>query len=120
MKYYSEITQHVYDTPQELAKAERTYKERELKLQEEQARKSAERKRRAKEIENAEAELTKANAAARAAKAKRDELLQAFIKDYGSYHYTLTGNDALDRINQQLEEANNLSKMFDDLFRFKV
>ena len=117
MKYYSEITQHVYDTIKELREAETAKQERDAKLQAEKEAKSAERKRRAQEVHDAEDAVDKAMKAYRDAAKHRDELLRAFLKDYGSYHYTITTNSGNEAINKQLEQADTLNKLFNDLFR---
>ena len=77
MKYYSEKTKKLYETEEVLRDEEAKYDlahEKELALK-------AQRAERAKEIEEAYE---------KAANAKReaDELVNKFIKDYGSYHYT--------------------------------
>ena len=83
MKFYSEKTNKYYDSQDECLKAEEKY---ETDLAEARAKKEAlasERKARASEVE----------AALKAVKDAEDkyfELLDAFIKDYKSYHYTTT------------------------------
>ena len=90
MKFYSEITKQVYNTPEEVEKAEimvkqaeekeRIRKEQEAKKQEELTR---QRKSRAAAVEEARKKMAEAQA-------KYREELESFIKDYGSYHYTST------------------------------
>lgn len=77
MKYFSEITNSVYDTEQELIEAE------ELVAKEEEKKEIAKKERadRAKEIDEA------IKVAAEAQK-KVDELIDEFVRDYGSYHAT--------------------------------
>lgn len=72
MKFYSEITKKLYDTSKELKEAEAEFREKE----EEKERMKSQRAERAKEVEDA---YKKAN-----------DLLEAFIKDYGSFHKTYT------------------------------
>lgn len=77
MKYYSEKTKKLYETEEILRDEEAKYDlehEKELALK-------AQRAERAKEIE-------KAYEKAAAAKREADELMNKFIKEYGSYHYT--------------------------------
>ena len=78
MKYYSEITEKVYDTPEELETAEKEVLD-EQKAQEEKLAKRAER---AKEVEEA-------YALAADVKEQADKLLNEFLKDYGSFHTTV-------------------------------
>lgn len=87
MKYYSENTREFYDSEQECAQAEIEYNK---KLAAEKAKKeelSNARKARANEIEEAYKAILEA-------KKHYNELLDAFVKDYGSFHMTLkTGDD---------------------------
>lgn len=83
MKYYSEKLKKVYDTVEELNKAEAVYD----KARAAEDAKQKERKKRAEEIKNARKEL------ANAQKNYNDKLTK-FIKDYGSYHETYTDNDS--------------------------
>lgn len=78
MKYYSELTKEVYDTPELLEEAEKVV----LEANKEKERKLTERAERAKAVEKAFAE-------AREARKKADELLSEFCKDYGSFHTTI-------------------------------
>lgn len=87
MKYYSENTRKFYDSEQECAQAEIEYNK---KLAAEKAKKeelSNARKTRANEVEEAYKAILDA-------KKHYNELLNAFVKDYGSFHMTLkTGDD---------------------------
>lgn len=98
MKIISEKTGKEYGSVEECIKAEKAYDEKiaaekaakEKALVEQKAKKEAlasERKARAKEIEDA-------MKAVKEAEDKYRELLNAFIKDYKSYHYTTTDPDA--------------------------
>ena len=78
MKYFSEITEKVYDTPEELETAEKEVLD-EQKAQEEKLAKRAER---AKEVEAAYAKAAEV-------KEHADELLNEFLKNYGSFHTTV-------------------------------
>lgn len=72
MKFYSEETKKIYDSEDELKKAEK-----ELKAQcELEKRKKEERSIRAKEVEDAFKNYV--------------ELRDKFIEDYGNYHMTIT------------------------------
>ena len=87
MKYYSENTRKFYDNEQECAQAEIEYNK---KLAAEKAKKeelSNARKTRANEVEEAYKAVLEAQKVYR-------EKLNAFVKDYGSFHMTLkTGED---------------------------
>ena len=74
MKYYSEVTEKTYDTVAELQKAEDEVKNA-----------KTQRAARAKEVEKA---IEEANAA----QEKANNLLNKFLKDYGSFHTTVKNN----------------------------
>ena len=78
MKYFSEITEKVYDTPEELETAEKEV----LDEQKNQEEKIAKRAERAKEVEEA-------YALAADVKEQADKLLNEFLKDHGSFHTTV-------------------------------
>lgn len=71
MKYYSEKLKKVFDDVETLEKAELTL----VKKEEEEKKLREERKVRAKEVEDAYKHF--------------NELLNKFIKDYGSYHMSV-------------------------------
>ena len=71
MKYYSEKTQKLYNSEEELNKAEAAL----IKVQEEEKAKKDARAKRAKEVEEAYKNYKK--------------LLNDFIKDYGHFHMTI-------------------------------
>ena len=86
MKYYSETLNKLYDTEQDLIKAEQKVKEEEYKkLEKEKAMKAA-RATRAKEVEKA---LKDANDA----QAKAIKLLKNFTKDYGYFHMSYSSSE---------------------------
>ena len=98
MKYYSDVTKSFYDTEKACLEAEFKVKEEqnrekirreraEREAKEKQERLAAERKARAAEVEEARKAMD-------VSRSKYAELLQAFCKDYGSYHTTLTNEDA--------------------------
>lgn len=86
MKYLSEVTKKVYDTVDELnAEEEKVLtarKERELA----EAEKKAKREERAKEVEEALKFALEAQKEA-------NEKLEAFCKDYGTFHTSLKNAD---------------------------
>lgn len=77
MKYYSETLKKIFDTPEDLKKAEKAHKEK-LAVEE---KKRAERSARAKEVEEAYKAYKK--------------LLDDFVKDYGSFHMTINDSRSL-------------------------
>lgn len=98
MKYLSEKTNKVYGSVKELEAAEKAF---DLKKVEEDKKNSA-RKERAKEVEEAYKSLLKA-------RKNYNELVDKFIKDYGSYHYSLTSND--------ISDINTFSDFIDEIFK---
>ena len=98
MKFYSDVTKKFYDTEKACLEAEFKVKEEKNRAQilrekqerekkEKQEKLAAERKTRAQEVE-------KAREAMVAAQSKYREVLEAFVKDYHTYHLSLTGEDA--------------------------
>lgn len=75
MKFYSELTKKLYDTQEDLQKAEI-----------EVTKSKADRAERAKEVEKALKEATEATK-------KANKLLQDFVKDYGSFKTTIKDED---------------------------
>lgn len=93
MKYYSDKTRKFYDTAEACQQAEVAAKEAEnrekiLKEREEAHKKELveQRKARATEVDNARKAMNEAQK-------KYKEVLEAFIRDYGSFHYTTTSFD---------------------------
>ena len=84
MKYYSEQLKKLFDTPEELLAAEEKVNAAKHAEEEKKAQLKAQREKRAKEVEDA------FKIAAEAQK-KANELLNAFVKDFGAYHTTLRG-----------------------------
>lgn len=78
MKYFSEVTKSVYDTEEELIKAEESV----AKEQEKKEIAKQERAERAKEIEEAIKDAAEAQK-------KVGELIDEFVAEYGSYHTTI-------------------------------
>ena len=87
MKYVDEYTNKMYDNANDCIAAEKEYVAMKQKKQQEQEQKAAERKARAAEVEEARKAMN-------TAQHKYHEVLEAFIKDYGSYHLSLKGEDA--------------------------
>lgn len=88
MKYYSDKTKQLYESVEQLQKAEVAYdKEQEAALA-----KQRDRKNRAEEIKKAREVL-------RNAQKNYQDLLNKFVKDYGSYHETYSKeSDSLEQI----------------------
>lgn len=98
MLYFSELTEKKYATLKELEKDEKKFQaEQEAKKLEMQKKKEEEekllneRKTRAKEVEDAY------QVAVNATK-KYQELLNAFIKDYRSYHFSISSTSNFDNL----------------------
>ena len=81
MLYYSEITKKNYKTSDECIKAEEEALNAQVKAKQEKERIAAERKTRAAEVEEARKNMI-------TAQSKYREVLESFIKQFGSYHYT--------------------------------
>lgn len=99
MKYYSEKLKKVYDTVEQLQTAETEYD----KAHAAEIAKQKERKARAEEINKARKEAIKAQE-------RYNELVNKFVKDYGSYHTTYT--------NENNGEVANVMDVFYKLFGF--
>jgi chromosome segregation ATPase len=84
MKYYSEKLKKVYDTVEQLQAAETEYD----KAHAAEIAKQKERKARAEEINKARKELVDAQD-------RYNDLINKFVKDYGSYHATYTDGDKI-------------------------
>ena len=92
MKYYSETLKKVFDTPEDLQKAEAAHD----KARAAEVAKQKERKARADEVSNARKAVVEAQK-------KYDDLLNKFVKDYGSYHATYTDSDMSDSVSSILK-----------------
>lgn len=77
MKFYSEKTEMLYDSAEELKEAESQLEEAQKKEEEKKQARAA----RAKEVEDAFRAVGEAQR-------KANDLLLAFTKDYGSFHMT--------------------------------
>lgn len=98
LKYYSDVTKSFYDSEKACLEDEFKVKEEqnrqkilkekaEREAKEKQEKLVAERKARAAEVEEARKAMV-------VAQSKYREVLEAFIKTYGSYHLSLDGKDA--------------------------
>lgn len=86
MKFYSETLNKVFDTEKACVEAEEKYRAELEAKKAAEAKKAETRKARAAEVEEA-------MKAAREARAKYDKLLSEFCKDYGTFHYSFSGDD---------------------------
>lgn len=86
MKYYSDVTRKIYDTPEALEQAELAVHEAENREKIRKERLANERKERAAQVEEARKELS-------AAQHKYKEALESFCKDYGTYHTSVSASE---------------------------
>lgn len=100
MKYFSEILHKFFESEEECVQAESDYRNKEEVAKKEKEQKTAERKARAKEVEAAYAEM-------QAAQKKFDEVLAAFVADFGSFHMT---------ISSPFYNSFPFNKLFDEFF----
>ena len=95
MKFYSELTNKVYDTEKACMKAEQEYKQAlEAKKREEEMKKLTEKKKQEKRAEDAKRVEAKREAMTKAQREYREEL-EKFCKEYGSYHFTTNSFDGI-------------------------
>lgn len=93
MKYYSDKTKKLYDTEKELMQAEFELKEAENREKIKKEREKAHQEELAAQRKDRAAEVEAARVAMVEAQKKYKEMLNAFIKDYGSFHYTSSSVD---------------------------
>lgn len=103
MKFYSEITNKLYDSEKALVEAETAIKKAEEQKKLIEKEKREKRSARAKEVEDA---LKVANEA----QAKAVALLKAFTKDYGYFHASYSNDDIENKL-----IASKVSDTFTDL-----
>ena len=95
MKYYSELTQKVYDTERDCKKAEQAFNfELEQKKKAEEERRIAEKQKQEQRASDAKVIEQKREAMIHAQKEYR-EAIDAFVKKHGSYHFT---TDSVEKI----------------------
>lgn len=83
MKYYSEKLEEFFDSANECKQAEEIAAEKERAEEKRKSELAENRKARAKEIEDAYRAIMEAQE-------KYDNLLTEFVKDYGSFHMTIS------------------------------
>lgn len=86
MKFYSEMLKKFYDTQSDCETAEKVAIEEKAKAEAKSKALSEQRATRAKEVENAYKSLIDA-------RNTYNKLLRDFCKDYGSYHFSIRGED---------------------------
>lgn len=95
MKYFSDMTQKLYDTEELLVAAEKEAAA-ELARKEEEARKAKEAEETKKNERKARAdEIEAARKAMLEAQRKYQELVSAFVRDYKTYHYSTSSAEGL-------------------------
>ena len=93
MRYYSDKTINLYSTVEELEKAEFALKEEENRKKILKEREEAKKKELTEQRKVRAAEVEEARKAMVAAQKKYKDTLEAFVHDYGSYHFTSTKFD---------------------------
>lgn len=88
MKYYSEMTNKVYETKEECEKAEEAIVAKKKAEEEKQLALKNERETRSKAVVDAFKK-------AREAEAEAQKLMKEFVKDYGSFHMSYNGKTIL-------------------------
>jgi len=86
MKYVSDITGKTYDSAKECLEAEEKFEKAIAEAKEKKEKLAAERKERATEVEDAYKSVLEA-------KKVYNEKLNAFCKDFGSFHMTVKTGD---------------------------
>lgn len=95
MKYYSELTQKVYNTEAECKKAEQAFNfELEQKARAEEQKRLLEKQKQEQRAADAKVVEQKREAMVHAQKEYR-EAIDAFVKKHGSYHFT---TDSVEKI----------------------
>ena len=88
MKFYSEVTKKFYDTVEDCENAEVAVKKAEAEKVAQKKKLAENRANRAKEVENLRKNMVAAQKAYK-------EALEAFVKDYGTYHFSTSSFDEL-------------------------
>ena len=95
MKYYSELTQKVYDTEKDCAKAEKEFKEAQAaKLRAEEEKRLVEKKKQEERAADAKVVEQKFEEMFRVQKECR-EVVDAFVKKHGSYHFSTNSTEKI-------------------------
>ena len=108
MKYFSEKTKKLYETEEKLREEEAAFDEKQAKIEAEKKAAAEARKERAKEIETAYKEMQLKNKEARNAERHYYELRNQFVKDFGSFHMTVSSPEQVPAIPSDLADILNL------------
>lgn len=106
MKFYSEITKKLYDTEADLNDAESEIKRAECEKKARETKLKNERAARAKVVDAAFEDYRKAKEIAKKKYSDANDLLDAFVKDYGTYHVS---------ISEKNKRADNFDELFSEL-----
>ena len=96
MKYYSEMTDKVYETQEECEKAEEALVAKKKAEEEKQLALKNERETRSKAVVDAFKK-------AREAEMEAKRLMKEFVKDYGSFHMSYNGKSSLPTLGDFLD-----------------
>ena len=106
MKFYSEVTKKLYDTEADLNDAESAIKKAESEKKARETQLKNERAARAKVVDAAFEDYRKAKEIAKKKYSDANALLDAFVKDYGTYHVS---------ISEKNKRADNFDELFSEL-----
>lgn len=106
MKFYSEVTKKLYDTEAALNDAENAIKKAECENKAREIKLKNERAARAKVVDAAFEDYRKAKEIAKKKYSDANALLDAFVKDYGTYHVS---------ISEKNKRADNFDELFSEL-----
>ena len=106
MKFYSEVTKKLYDTEADLKDAENAIKKAECENKAREIKLKNERAARAKIVDAAFEDYRKAKEIAKKKYSDANALLDAFVKDYGTYHVS---------ISEKNKRADNFDELFSEL-----
>ena len=106
MKFYSEVTKKLYDTEAALNDAENAIKKAESENKAREIKLKNERAVRAKVVDAAFEDYRKAKEIAKKKYSDANDLLDAFVKDYGTYHVS---------ISEKNKRADNFDELFSEL-----
>lgn len=106
MKFYSEVTKKLYDTEADLNDAESQIKKAECEKKARETKLKNERAARAKVVDAAFEDYRKAKETAKKKYSDANALLDAFVKDYGTYHVS---------ISEKNKRADNFDELFSEL-----
>lgn len=100
--YYSEVLKRQFNTEEECLAAEKLYQEKVLAKQAAEDKAKEEKATRAKEIEKAYKEFKDAEKAYVESSNRLNKLRNAFVKDYGKFHMTVSEETPLIEVFEDL------------------